>query len=158
MRANLTRRAAVLTLAAAAVSAHFPALAEPRLAIHVTKQPSCGCCNGWIEHLQKNGFTATVENADNVAPLKDRLGVPPELASCHTAVIDGYVIEGHVPADAIKRLLAERPAAIGLSAPGMPIGSPGMETGAPEVYDVVLFGKDKRQTFGRFKGDRQVVE
>lgn len=156
--ANPTRRTAIAVLAAVVVAPSLVARAEPTLAIHVTKQPTCGCCNGWIEHLQKNGFTATVENADNVAPLKARLGVPPELASCHTAVIDGYVIEGHVPADAIRRLLKERPQAIGLSAPGMPIGSPGMETGTPEVYDVVLFSRDKRQTFGRYKGERQVSE
>ena len=114
--ARWTRRPVVLALASAALMPAWVVHSEPALAIHVTKQPNCGCCNGWIEHLQKNGFTASIENADNVAPLKARLGVPPELASCHTAVIDGYVIEGHVPAEAIKRLLAERPAAIGLRA------------------------------------------
>ena len=88
--------------------------------------------------------------------VKIRLGVPLELASCHTAQIAGYIIEGHVPAPAIMRLIAEKPDALGLAVPGMPIGSPGMEGGAPEIYDVIIFGKEPSQTFGRYRGERPV--
>ena len=88
--------------------------------------------------------------------VKTRLSVPAELAACHTAEIARYVIEGHVPAQAITRLLAEKPDALGLAVPGMPIGSPGMEGGTPEVYDVILFGKRSPVSFGRFMGDQPV--
>ena len=122
--------------------------------ITVSKDPNCGCCSGWVEHLLAAGFQATVNNVGNLPAMKARLGVPDELASCHTAEVAGYVIEGHVPASAIKRLLAERPKAIGLAVPGMPVGSPGMEVpGSPnEAYDVVLFGPSLRRSFGRYKG------
>ena len=108
----------------------------------VYKSPTCGCCNKWVEHLQANGFTVKAQNVTDVMPYKSANGVPPALGSCHTAKVDGYVIEGHVPADDIKRLLKERPKVLGLSVPGMPIGSPGMEQGAhKEKYDVLSFDK-----------------
>jgi hypothetical protein len=88
--------------------------------------------------------------------VKAKLGVPPDLASCHTAEIDGYVVEGHVPASAIKRLISDKPQARGLAVPGMPVGSPGMEGGEPETYDVILFNADTRQTFGRYREDKAV--
>lgn len=117
----------------------------------VTKDPSCGCCERWVIHLRGTGFTVT---DGLVNPLKIRLGVSRELASCHTAQIGGYVIEGHVPAGAIKRLLAERPEGTGLAVPGMPVGSPGMEVEdmQPETYDVVPFGNDGRSTSARYRG------
>ena len=97
-----------------------------------------------------------VIETSNLDPVKRRLGVPDELAACHTAEIEGYAIEGHVPAAAIRRLLAEKPTAKGLAVPGMPVGSPGMEGGEPEVYDVILFGPGLRRNYMRFKADREV--
>ena len=130
-------------------------LADPALPpISVSKDPNCGCCSGWVEHLRRAGFQTTVTNVSDLAAVKTRLGVPDELASCHTAEIGEYVIEGHVPASAIRRLLAERPMASGLAVPGMPVGSPGMEVpGTPnETYAVILFGPSIRREFGRYKG------
>jgi hypothetical protein len=112
-----------------------------------------------VEHIQAAGFQTTVIEMNDLAPLKARLRVPSHLASCHTAEIGEYVIEGHVPAVAIRRLLSERPAAIGLAVPGMPVGSPGMEvSGSPdEPYEVVLFGPSER-SYGRFVGSKGVVK
>lgn len=115
-----------------------PASAAP--AVTVWKAESCGCCGGWVDHMRKAGFPVTVHVVDDVDPVKARLGVPGPLQSCHTAQVDGYVLEGHVPADSVARLLRERPAAKGLAVPGMPQGSPGMETGTKDPYQVVLFG------------------
>ena len=122
----------------------------------VTKDPNCGCCGGWVEHMKAAGFSVEVVTTPQVNRVKARLGVPDALASCHTAEVGGYVIEGHVPADAVKRLLAEKPQARGLAVPGMPIGSPGMEVeGAdPDTYDVVLFGASGRTAFARYEGAR----
>lgn len=133
-----------------------PALAETRSDITVWKDPNCSCCTGWVEHLRLNGFVATVIETSDVQTLKAQRGVPAELASCHTAVIAGYTIEGHVPARAIERLLAEKPSGLGLAVPGMPIGSPGMEGGRPETYDAVLFGNDPPRRFARFVGEKPV--
>ncbi|HMN37723.1 MAG TPA: DUF411 domain-containing protein [Hyphomicrobium sp.] len=130
------------------------AAAETQPAITVWKDPDCGCCGKWVDHLRRNGFIATVFDTSDVRSVKARLGVPAELASCHTAEIAGYAIEGHVPAQAILRLLAQKPAGRGLAVPGMPIGSPGMEGGAPQPYDVVLFGNGAPSRFARFIGDR----
>lgn len=150
----LTRRMMLTLAASVAAGVATAASAAPKPAIHVSKDPNCGCCTGWVQHLRNNGFTATVVDTKDMPAVKTRLGVPEELASCHTAEIAGYVIEGHVPAQAINRLLAERPDARGLAVPGMPIGSPGMEGGRPEVYEVILFGKDNPVSFGRFLGDK----
>lgn len=109
--------------------------------VTVHKSPWCGCCKAWVTHLEQNGFTVVALDHEDLGPIKSELGVPARLQSCHTAVIDGYVIEGHVPADDIKRLLTEGPDGTGLAAPGMPAGSPGMETGgAKDDYQVILFG------------------
>jgi len=115
-----------------------PASAAP--AVTVWKAESCGCCGAWVDHMRKAGFPVTVHTVDDVDPVKARLGVPERLQSCHTAEVDGYVLEGHVPADSVARLLRERPAAKGIAVPGMPQGSPGMETGVKDPYHVVLFG------------------
>lgn len=106
-----------------------------------------------MAHLRESGFPVDVVTGP-VAPLKAKLGVPRELASCHTAQVAGYVVEGHVPADTIVRLLAEKPAAVGLAVPGMPVGSPGMEVPGtePDTYDVVLFGPTGQRTFARYRG------
>lgn len=122
----------------------------------VFRDPACGCCHKWVEHLTADGFSVAVQDAPSMKAVKARLGVPAELASCHTAQIGGYVVEGHVPARAIRRLLAEKPQGHGLAVPGMPIGSPGMEGGTPEVYDVVLFGSGAPRIFATFREDKQV--
>lgn len=111
--------------------------------IDVYKSPTCGCCNNWIDHLKANGFTVRSHDTDNVVQHKYRLGVPPGYGSCHTAEIDGYVIEGHVPAREIKRLLKEKPRARGLVVPAMPVGSPGMEAdGRKDPYKVFLVNRN----------------
>ena len=114
--------------------------AETERNIHVYKSPTCGCCTDWVKHLEDNGFEVEISEVDNVTPVKIEAGLTPALASCHTAFINDYVIEGHVPADDIKRLLSQAPQARGLSVPGMPAGSPGMEMGdRKDTYQVLLF-------------------
>jgi hypothetical protein len=114
--------------------------AETESNIHVYKSPTCGCCTDWVKHLENNGFEVDVSEVDNVTPVKIKAGLTPALSSCHTAFINDYVIEGHVPADDIKRLLSQAPQARGLSVPGMPAGSPGMEMGdRKDPYQVLLF-------------------
>ena len=137
---GITRRAAVGALAC--VFAGTVTAVANAASIAVTKDPNCGCCQGWVEHLRAAGFVPSVNESNDLTALKTRLGVPTSLFSCHTAESEGYAIEGHVPAQAIRRLLAERPDAKGLAVAGMPIGSPGMEVpGRPdEEYAVVLFG------------------
>jgi hypothetical protein len=108
----------------------------------VTKSATCGCCKHWVEHMRKAGFDVQVREVADVTPTARRLGVPDKLRSCHTSEISGYVIEGHVPAADVKRLLATRPKAAGIAVPGMVVGSPGMEHGDhKEPYQVVLFDK-----------------
>src|SRR4051812_15839139 len=155
----MTRRSLVTGLAGCALLAYSrPSRAEDLPKIVVSKDPTCGCCIGWVDHLRQAGFTADVIETSEINRVKVRLGVPQDLASCHTAEIGGYVIEGHVPADAIKRLLAERPGGKGLAVPGMPVGSPGMEiAGAKDdTYEVVLFGPSGNKTFARYQGSRRV--
>jgi len=116
---------------------------KPAPTVQVYKSPTCGCCANWVAHLQQHGFTTRVTETDDVAAIKAQRGVPARVQSCHTAVVDGYVIEGHVPAADVQRLLKERPAVVGIAVPGMPIGSPGMEVPGqkPQKYDVVAFDK-----------------
>ena len=132
--------------------------AETLPLVTVSKDPSCGCCDGWVRHIEAAGFPVRVRESDDVFDLKQRLGVPMDLASCHTAEVDGYVIEGHVPAAAMKRLLAGRPDGIGLAVPGMPAGSPGMDFPGvePERYDVFLFDASGRSPFLRFLGAEEI--
>lgn len=134
-----TLAAAVLTLAVAAFAAPAP---SPPPAITVYKDPACGCCAQWVEHLRAAGFRVTVVDTSNMEAIKARFDVTDALASCHTAEVGAYVIEGHVPADLIQRLLAEHPAVRGLAVPGMVAGSPGMETPNPRHYDVVSFDRN----------------
>ncbi|MGK0298242.1 MAG: hypothetical protein ACI9XC_001860 [Gammaproteobacteria bacterium] len=111
--------------------------------IIVYKSPLCGCCSGWVAHLRDNNFSVTEVNVDDVTPYKEKYSVPARIGSCHTAVIDGYVIEGHVPAADILTLLKDRPDILGLTVPGMPLGSPGMEVGDKfQPYDVLIMNKD----------------
>ncbi len=122
----------------------------------VSKDPTCGCCGGWIAYLRAAGFSVDVVETTDVDRTKTRLGVPGDLASCHTAEIGGYVVEGHVPESAIRRLLAEKPAATGIAVPGMPSSAPGMDVaGAGDIYDVILFGPSYRRRYTRFQGLRE---
>ena len=120
--------------------------------IHVYKSPTCGCCADWVDHLKANGFEVDVTETNNLNPIKQDAGLTPALASCHTAFIGDYVIEGHVPASDIERLIAESPDARGLSAPGMPVGSPGMEMGdRKDAYQVLLFNENgQAQVFSEY--------
>jgi hypothetical protein len=132
-----------LLVALAAVPMAVQAQAKPL--VEVWKSPSCGCCKDWVAHMEANGFAVKVHDTGNTA-MRGRLGIPMALGSCHTARVAGYALEGHVPAADVKRLLAQRPQAVGLAVPGMPVGSPGMD--GPEYgtrrdrYEVLLVGKD----------------
>jgi hypothetical protein len=122
-----------------------PVAAEGTPSVEVWKSPDCGCCIDWVEHLEQNGFSVKTNDTEQTTldQIKRMAGITDALASCHTGKIGGYVVEGHVPASDIKRLLAERPDAKGLTVPGMPIGSPGMEVGdKKEPFDVLLVKKD----------------
>jgi hypothetical protein len=116
--------------------------------ILVYKTATCGCCKGWVEHLEASGFTVDARdiNATELMMTKRDSGVPTQMSSCHTAIIDGYVVEGHVPAEQIRRLLAERPDIAGIAAPGMPIGSPGMEGRNAQPYEIFSFTHDGEAT------------
>ncbi len=111
----------------------------------VYRSPTCGCCEKWVGHVKQNNFNVQDIVTDNVQAIKDKYGVPTEMASCHTAIVDGYVVEGHVPAKDILTFLKTKPKTIGISVPGMPKGTPGMEMGGvKDPYDVVSFDRDKR--------------
>lgn len=110
--------------------------------IEVFKSPHCGCCGGWVEHLRQNGFEVKAHDVDDVTAARKKLGMPDRLGSCHTAKVGGYVVEGHVPAADIQRLLKEKPKALGLSVPSMPPGSPGMESSKPIPYQTLLVQAD----------------
>ena len=118
-------------------------------AVHVYKTATCGCCAKWVDHLEEAGFAVTVENTRELMAVKRREGVPTDLSSCHTALVNGYVVEGHVPASVVQAFLDEAPEAVGLAVPGMPIGSPGMEGRNPEAYDVYAFDADGGRTVFR---------
>lgn len=152
---HVNRRQFVCAGAAMLVIGSAQARAAAALSITVYKDPSCGCCTAWVEHLKSAGFKTKVEERSDMGELKARLGVPDALASCHTGIVNGYVIEGHVPADDIKRLVALRSKAKGLAVPGMPVNSPGMEVpgAANERYTVWLFRADgKRSAFAKHGG------
>ena len=144
----MQRRPVLAALAAALTAPTLMAQGgaqRPDRQLQVWKDPQCGCCQAWIEHLQARGFAVEVHDVGNTAARK-RLGLPERLASCHTAWVGGYVIEGHVPAADIERLLKQKPAALGLAVPGMPIGSPGMDgpayKGRKDAYQVLLVKRD----------------
>ncbi|NKE67470.1 DUF411 domain-containing protein [Ramlibacter sp. RBP-2] len=140
---------------AGAVHAAAPAAALPP--VEVWKEPTCGCCKDWIAHMEANGFKVFV-NTGGTQAAKQRLGIPQDMGSCHTAKVGGYALEGHVPAKDIKRLLKEKPNAVGLAAPGMPIGSPGMDTpaynGKKNPYNVMLIAKNGKHTvYQKYEGN-----
>ncbi len=120
---------------------------SPADVVTVWKTPTCGCCKDWVIHLSKEGFNVVTNDVNDTAPIRQKLGLPAKFGSCHTAQVGGYVLEGHVPAREVKRLLREKPVAIGLAVPGMPAGSPGMEMrgemlGVRDAFDVVLVTRD----------------
>ena len=142
--ATLPRRR-LLSLGALLLTAPaWAAAPAARPPVQVWKDPSCGCCGDWVKHLQAHGFAVTVHETGNTA-MRARLGIAPDYGSCHTALVDGYALEGHVPAREVLRLLQERPAALGLAVPGMPVGSPGMDgavyNGRKDPYDVLLLAR-----------------
>ena len=141
----LSRRTLLAGLAAWPLSSSVLAAGPKPMAMQVWKDPNCGCCKDWIAHLEKNGFAVTVSDEGNNAA-RARLGMPKKFASCHTGLVQGYVIEGHVPAADVLRLLKERPQGLGLAVPGMPVGSPGMDGavygGRRDAYQVLLVQKD----------------
>jgi hypothetical protein len=139
------RRNLLFGLAAISFASTVVAQQSRSPAIQVWKDPNCGCCKDWIDHLEKAGFTATISDQGNNA-IRSKLGLPQKFGSCHTALVQGYVIEGHVPASDILKLLKIRPNALGLAVPGMPIGSPGMDGSVygnrRDAFDVLLVQRD----------------
>ena len=152
----MTRRSLVGLVAAAAFGAPVALAFAEDATVVVHKDPNCGCCSLWVQHLRNAGLAARVEEAADLKIVRARLGVPAALAACHTAEVAGYVLEGHVPVGAVRRLLSERPNAKGLAVPGMPIGSPGMEGGPPQAFTVLLFGPEGTKPYMRFIGERSV--
>ncbi len=145
----ISRRARLgggLTVAAMALARAGSAAGKPTITVY--KSPTCGCCAKWVTHLRDHGFPVKAEDLEDLRPIKQRHGVPAALESCHTGVVEGYVVEGHVPADLVERMLRERPQIAGLAVPGMPIGSPGMEVPgrAAESYQILAFDKSGRST------------
>lgn len=142
-----TRRHALHLLAAAACMAALPAMATKptKTPMEVWKDPNCGCCKDWIEIMERSGFDVKVHEVGNSA-VRAKLGLPAQYGSCHTALVGGYVVEGHVPAADVRKLLQEKPKALGITAPGMPVGSPGMDGpeygGRKDPYDVLLITKN----------------
>ncbi len=132
----------LLAAALLALGAQLAHAAQPLPAVDVYKSPYCGCCGQWVEHMQAAGFTVRSHNVDDVPAARKQLGMPDSLGSCHTARIGNYVIEGHVPAADVQRLLKEKPKAVGLAVPGMPQGAPGMETARPQPDDTLLASND----------------
>jgi hypothetical protein len=154
----VSRRAALAAFAGVPASLVCARAENSPTPIAVTKDPGCGCCDGWAEHLRRAGFKVTVTESETLAHLKSQLGIPAELRACHTARVGNYVVEGHVPAAAIVQLLRDAPQATGLAVPGMPVGSPGMEAGGatPEVYEVFVFGRSGQRSFGRYRGSEKI--
>ena len=139
------RRLAITAAALWMLAGGVGITAQGRQAIvEVYKSPTCGCCSKWVDHLRSHGFEVHATHTDKVDELKTKHGVPRQARSCHTALVGGYVVEGHVPAADVQRLLKERPAIIGIAVSGMPIGSPGMEVPGvkPQAFNVIAFAKD----------------
>jgi hypothetical protein len=147
------RRNVVLALAVGAAAHGLPALAATSLPpMEVFKSPTCGCCGAWVDHLKAAGFVVKVTEVQDPSNTRRKYGLPDKFGSCHTGIVNGYVVEGHVPAAEVKRLLAMKPPAIGLTVPDMPVGSPGMEMGdTRDPYVVLLIDKRGRETvFARY--------
>jgi hypothetical protein len=145
----ITRRRFVSATAATLAVSALPALAQRAPRVSVYKNAACGCCGEWVKHMQASGFRVETTNVDDVTPIRRRNGVPDALASCHTALVGGYALEGHVPAADVWRLLRERPALQGLAVPGMVAGSPGMEQGLPQRYATIAFDERGSHVFAQ---------
>jgi hypothetical protein len=145
---HMNRRTLLSFVALGAAAGWLPGLARTALPqVDVYKNPDCGCCGAWVEHLKAAGFPVRVHDTPDTGAIRKRHGIPDTLGSCHTAVVEGYALEGHVPADDVKRLLARKPAAAGLSVPGMPVGSPGMEMGSRrDPFQVLLIDRAGRSS------------
>ncbi|OAN48133.1 metal-binding protein [Paramagnetospirillum marisnigri] len=139
----------LLAACALALLTAVPALAGDK-DVTMWKSPSCGCCGGWAAHMEKNGYRVKSVDVDDIDRIKKGLGVPPALASCHTAKVGGYVVEGHVPAEAVDRLLKEKPKVGGLASPGMPSGSPGMEGPKEDNVVRVIGGANPGSVFATY--------
>lgn len=125
---------------------------EEAVEITVYRSPNCGCCGIWLEHMKQHNFVVTDIKSENMNAIKQQYGVRPELASCHTAVVDGYVIEGHVPAADVRKLLTEKPARSGIAVPGMPVGTPGMEMGGQkQPFSVISFDQKGQELFTEYR-------
>ena len=144
-----TRRGFVFAATAGLAAVALRAGAQGPPLVTVYKNPSCGCCIEWVKHMRANGFRLDVKDVDDVTPFKRRSMVPDALASCHTALVGGYAIEGHVPASDVWRMLREKPRIIGLAVPGMVVGSPGMETGPAQPYATIAFDERGTRVFAR---------
>lgn len=144
----------VLWMFIAAILGPVGYAADEPVEVTVYRSPTCGCCAKWIEHLKQNNFNVKDNITDEMDVIKAKYGVPKEMASCHTAIVDGYVVEGHVPAADIRKLLKTRPNVTGLAVPGMVTGSPGMEMGGrADPYDVMSFDQEKHfQVFNHYPG------
>ena len=147
-----TRRQLLQDLGAGAIIGLASLVTRPALAalqdppsITVYKSPSCGCCGQWTEYLKQNGFRPEIVDMDDISALKRLAQVPDDLEACHTAVVERYVVEGHVPVEAIRKMLFERPKIIGIAVPGMPAGAPGMPSQDPERFDVIAFARKGKQ-------------
>ena len=144
MMDSMKRHTFLRNLAAIPLLAVLPAVgAGPQVIVY--KTPTCGCCGKWVEHLRQSGFAPKVTDLPNLSAVKQSSGVPQNLQSCHTSMIDGYAIEGHVPADVIRQLLKEKPKVAGIAVPGMPMGSPGMEGAYKDKFNIVAFAQDGTQ-------------
>lgn len=156
--AHLDRRQLVRLIGGVVTATVAPAPLHARSdrTITVYKEATCGCCGGWVRHMTKSGFGVTAVDVSNIAEIKTKFGIPDALATCHTAEVGGYVVEGHVPAVVIERLLRERPKAKGVAVPGMPLGSPGMENPLHETYEVILFGENEQSVFARCRGTEEI--
>lgn len=139
----MDRRTVLKTISACLIGMNFAATSHASgPTINVYKSASCGCCEAWVKHLQENGFTVIATDVDDPTVYRTKFGVPDALGACHTGIVAGYALEGHVPAADIKRLLTDKPKARGLAVPGMPLGSPGMEGPRADAYDVMLILPD----------------
>jgi hypothetical protein len=138
----ISRRAFLSALAASAVAPRDLFATKAPSVVTVYKDAGCQCCAKWVRHLSANGFVVSPHDVSNMDEIKRTMNVPESLQSCHTAVVDRYAIEGHVPADVIKKFLAEKPSSLGLAVPGMPIGSPGMEGARAERYNILAFERN----------------
>jgi hypothetical protein len=137
-----TRREWLAAAMAALIANRAAATPVRRATMRIRKNPGCGCCDKWAEHLEKLGFDVTVEEDERLDAYRDRAGVPRQLRSCHTGEVGGYLVEGHVPGDLVRRMLDEKAEIAGLAVPGMPMGSPGMEGAVKHDYDVIAFRKN----------------